>query len=135
MDSSDLIRELKKAVRCNITNEESILESHGTDWTREIPPDPLAVVFPESVEDVKNIVIFANKHKLPIVPSGGRTGLSAGAVASKKELIVSLDKMNGILGYNDTDRLLSVQAGVTTQEIQEFAEEKRPGIRRPNDEE
>ena len=124
MDSSDLIRELKNAVSCKITDEESILESHGTDWTREISPDPLAVVFPESVKDVKNIVIFANTHKLPIVPSGGRTGLSAGAVASQKELIVSLDKMSEIIDYNDTDRLLTVQAGVTTQEIQEFAKEK-----------
>ena len=62
MDSSDLIRELKNAVSCKITSEESVLESHGTDWTREIKPDPLAVIFPESVEDVKKIVIFANQH-------------------------------------------------------------------------
>lgn len=124
MDSSDIIRELKNTVRCKITDEESVLNTYGTDWTREFVPDPLAIVFPESVEDVRNIVIFANKHSLPLVPSGGRTGLSGGAVASEKELVVSLDKINKIIEFNETDRLLTVQAGVTTQEIQEFAEEK-----------
>ena len=123
MDSSDLIRDLKKTLNCSITNEKTTLESYGTDWTREFIPNPLAVIFPESVEDIRNIVIFANSHKLPLVPSGGRTGLSGGAVASEKELVVSLDKMNKIVEFNETDRLLTVQAGVTTQEIQEFAEE------------
>ena len=122
MDSSSLLRELRNSISCKITDEESVLNSYGTDWTREIIPNPLAVIFPESVEDIRNIVIFANKHSLPLVPSGGRTGLSGGAVASEKELVVSLDKMNKIVEFNETDRLLTVQAGVTTQEIQEYAE-------------
>jgi len=122
MDSSALIQELKKTVICSITDEESALKSYGTDWTREFIPNPLAVIFPESVEDIRNIVIFANKFSVPLVPSGGRTGLSGGAVACEKELVVSLDRMKQIIDFNETDRLLTVQAGVTTQEIQEFAE-------------
>ncbi len=122
MDSSSLLQELRNTVSCKITDEESVLNTYGTDWTREFIPDPLAIVFPESVEDIRNIVIFANKHSLPLVPSGGRTGLSGGAVASEKELVISLDKMNKIIEFNETDRLLSVEAGVTTQEIQEYAE-------------
>ncbi len=124
MDSASIIRELKNTVTCTVTNNKSALESYGTDWTREFITNPLAVVFPESVEDVRNIIIFANKHNLPLVPSGGRTGLSAGAVASDNELVVSLDKLNRIIDFNETDRLLTVESGVTTEEIQKFAEEK-----------
>jgi len=123
MDNADLIRKFKNEVSCKITEEESLLKTYGSDWTREFVPNPLAIVFPKSVEDIRNIIIFANRHSLPLVPSGGRTGLSGGAVASEKELVVSLDKMNKIIDFNQTDRLLTVQAGVTTQEIQEFAEE------------
>jgi len=123
MDSSSLLQELRNTVSCKITDEESVLNTYGTDWTREFIPDPLAIVFPESINNIRDIVIFANKHKVPLVPSGGRTGLSAGAVASHRELVISLDKMNKIIEFNETDRLLSVEAGVTTQEIQEFAKE------------
>ena len=122
MDSSSLLQELRNTVSCKITDEESVLNSYGTDWTREFIPDPLAIVFPESINNIRDIVIFANKHKVPLVPSGGRTGLSAGAVASHRELVISLDKMNKIIEFNETDRLLSVEAGVTTQKIQEYAE-------------
>ena len=125
MDSSSLIRELKNTVNCKISDDESTLKSYGTDWTRELVPDPLAIVFPESTKDIKAIVIFANKHNTSLVPSGGRTGLSGGAVATNRELVVSLEKMNKILGFNETDRLLTVESGVTTLEIQEFAEEHK----------
>ena len=124
MESSSILQELKKNLNCRVTDEESTLESYGTDWTREFTPAPLAVAFPESIDDVREIIIFANKHNLPLVPSGGRTGLSAGAAAAGGELVVSLDKLNRILDYNETDRLLTVETGVTTEEIQKFACEK-----------
>lgn len=122
MDKPSLLRELKKFLTFTITDEQSALSSYGTDWTREFTPAPLAIAFPESIEDIREIIIFANKHKLPLVPSGGRTGLSAGAAATGSELVVSLDKINKILNFNETDRLLTVEAGVTTEEIQKFAE-------------
>ncbi len=123
MDGPSLIRELKKSVTCTVTDDETTLESYGTDWTSEYIPNPLAIVFPESIDDIREIIIFANKQNIPLVPSGGRTGLSGGAVASSSELVVSLDRMNKIIDFNETDRLLTVEAGVTTQEIQDFASE------------
>ena len=93
----------------------------GTDWTRVYSPEPAAVVFPETIEEVVALVHLANETKLALVPSGGRTGLSAGAVASAGEVVVSFDRMNRVLGFDATDRLVSCQAGVVTQVLQEFA--------------
>ena len=124
MESNSILQELKRSLKCTITSEQSALSSYGTDWTREFTPAPLAVAFPETTDDVRQIIIFANKHKLPLVPSGGRTGLSAGAAAIGNELVVSLDKLNRILDFNETDRLLTVESGVTTEEVQKFAEDK-----------
>lgn len=97
---------------------------YGTDWTRVFPPDPLAVVFPRSVDEVARIVRFANERRLPLVPSGGRTGLSGGAVAARQEIVVSLREMNRILDFSTIDRTVRVEAGVPTAAVQAFARER-----------
>ena len=77
------------------TDPES-LEHWGKDWTKHFAPAPSAIVFPKSTEQVQTVVQLANEHGIVLTPSGGRTGLSAGAVASNGEIVISLDKMNRI---------------------------------------
>ncbi|MDY3198282.1 MAG: FAD-binding oxidoreductase [Pseudomonadaceae bacterium] len=105
------------------TDSES-LTNWGRDWTKQFEPAPLAIVFPRSIEDVQAVVRFANEHKLALTPSGGRTGLSAGAVAANGEIVVSFDYMNRILDFNAYDRTVTCQPGVVTAQLQQFAEEQ-----------
>jgi FAD/FMN-containing dehydrogenase len=93
----------------------------GRDWTRSYPVAPSAVVFPETIAEVVELVRLANRDRIALVPSGGRTGLSGGAVASNGEVVVSFDRMNRILGFEPADRLVTCQAGVVTQALQAFA--------------
>ena len=58
------------------------LSTFGKDWTKVYEPHPSAIVFPSSIEQVQEVVRYANAHQVALVPSGGRTGLSGGAVAS-----------------------------------------------------
>lgn len=99
-------------------------ESHGKDWTKMYVVAPLAIAFPRSTEQVQAIVKLANDLDFAIVPSGGRTGLSGGAVASNGEVVVSFDYMNQIVDFSASDRSVKVQAGVVTQQLQNFAEEQ-----------
>lgn len=108
----------------NIATDDLTKESHGRDWTRFYVPDPLAVVFPRDISMVQTIVRFAMEHKIALVPSGGRTGLSGGAVARQQELVVSFDKMNQILDFNETEMTVEVEPGVVTQALQNFAQSK-----------
>ena len=57
------------------------LQSYGKDWTSAYQPDPLAVVLPRQIDHVMALVELANELGFALVPSGGRTGLSGGAVA------------------------------------------------------
>lgn len=93
----------------------------GRDWTRSFPVAPRAVVFPERVEEVQALVRLANRERIALVPSGGRTGLSGGAVAGNGEVVVSFDRMNRIVGFEPADRLVTCQAGVVTEALQQFA--------------
>ena len=96
----------------------------GRDWTRSFTVAPAAIVFPESVEHVVALVCAANEHGWSLVPSGGRTGLSGGAVASNGEIVVSFDRLNRILDFNAADRIVRCQAGVVTENLQTYASER-----------
>lgn len=107
-----------------VTTAEDDLANWGRDWTRSLAVAPSAVVFPETVQEVVAITRLANAEGLGLVPSGGRTGLSGGAVASRGEVVVSFDRMNRILDFNEPDRVVRCQAGVVTAALQAFAEDK-----------
>ena len=81
-------------------------------------------MFPRTTEQVQALVRFANEHRVGLVPSGGRTGLSAGAVAANGEIVVAFDCMNRILDFNASDRTVHCQAGVVTEQLQQFAADK-----------
>ncbi|RZI82461.1 MAG: FAD-binding oxidoreductase [Rubrivivax sp.] len=103
----------------------------GGDWTRVYRPAPSAIVFPSTTEEVQAIVRLANEARLALVPSGGRTGLSAAAVAAQGEVVVSFDHMNRILEFIPEDRLVRLQPGVVTGQLQAFAHEQ--GLHYPVD--
>ncbi len=113
------LREIFPAARTKTAAED--LAVWGRDWTRSYRVAPAAAVFPETVEEVAALARLANDAGFALVPSGGRTGLSGGAVASNGEVVVSFDRMNRILGFNAADRTVSCQAGVATQALQAFA--------------
>lgn len=120
-----LLEELKTLVDAGkVLTDADSLETYGKDWTKHFAPAPIAIVFPKTTEQVQAIVRWANQHKVALVPSGGRTGLSAGAVAANGEVVVSFDNMNQILAFNETDRTVVCQPGVATQQLQMFAEDK-----------
>jgi len=99
------------------------LEHYGRDWTRRWTPAPLAIALPGDVAEVQAIVRWANERDVAVVPSGGRTGLSGGAVAANGELVLSLERMKNVLSFDAVDRTLTVQAGMTLHAVHEAARE------------
>ena len=107
-----------------IRSDSESLSIWGKDWTNGFDVAPSAVVFPESVDQIQELVRYANQQDVKLVPSGGRTGLSGGAVAGNGEVVVSMDRMNRILDFQAEDRLVTCQAGVVTQSLQEYAQQQ-----------
>jgi glycolate oxidase subunit GlcD len=108
-----------------VFTDKDSLQHYGTDWTKVHQPDPLAIVFPRTTEQVQALVKLANKASIALVPSGGRTGLSGGAVAANKEIVVAFDRMNKLIAFNATDRSITCEPGVITQQIQQLAEDNQ----------
>ena len=85
------------------------LQIWGKDWTNGFEINPSAIVFPETIEQVQEIISFAIRENVQLVPSGGRTGLSGGAVASNGEIVVSFDRMNAIKSFNISDKIVTCE--------------------------
>ena len=121
----NILRQLVTIVGADkVSTTASDLQTFGRDWTKAYPPQPGAIVFPRTVEQVQAIVRLANTEGFALVPSGGRTGLSGGAVATGGEVVVALDYMNKVLEFNPVDRTVVCQAGIVTEQLQQYAEEK-----------
>ena len=119
-----LIDELKTLVEPGkVLTDADSLEAYGKDWTKHYAPAPSAIVFPKTLEQVQAIVRWANQHKVALTPSGGRTGLSAAAVAANGEVVVSFDYMNQIIEFNAVDRTVVCQPGVVTAQLQNLAQD------------
>ena len=128
MDSEQIIATLKSLMeegpaQGKVLTDPADLDTYGKDWTKIYPPKPVAIVLPKTTEQVQALVMFANENKVALVPSGGRTGLSAGAVAANGEVVVAFDNMNQILDFSASDRMVHCQAGVVTEQLQTFAED------------
>ncbi len=95
-----------------------------SDWLMAAGPDdqPLAVLKPRSTEEVATALGICNAHSMPVVPQGGRTGLTGGATPVRDALLISLEHMNAIESIDPVSQVMVVEAGATLQSIQEAAD-------------
>lgn len=121
---SSALNELKFLKSDQIKTDPDSLKYYGKDWTTYFDIHASAILFPQSAEEVQNIVRWARKNQIALVPSGGRTGLSGAAVATKGEVVVSFEKMNRILNFSDVDQVVTIEPGVVTEALQKFATDK-----------
>ncbi len=96
---------------------EAIRQQHGhtLTWVPNQPPD--AVVWPESTEEVQDIVKVAASHRVPLIPFGAGTSLEGHVNAPLGGISVDLSRMNRVLQVNDRDLDCLVQAGVSRKQI------------------
>lgn len=114
----------------SIVGENNIL-AHGKEktrfthiWKTDIPLAALAVVFPRSTEEVSAIMKLCHENNQEVVVHGGVTNLVGGTQTQKKQLVVSLEKMNSIEEIDEKSRTITVQAGVILENAIDAANDK-----------
>ena len=81
-----------------------------------------AVVQARSVAEVQAVLRFAREEKLPVVPRGGGSGKSGGALAARGGIVLSLEKMDRIVEISKADGVVVVEPGVVLEKLQEAVE-------------
>jgi glycolate oxidase subunit GlcD len=84
---------------------------------------PDAVALPRSTEEVRLLVEWACRQGVPIVPRGGGTGFSGGAVPVSGGLVVDLSRMHAIRSFDPGLWRMEVEAGVLTATVHRMARE------------
>lgn len=121
--SDSFIQQLEYHLGSNrlLTDKQSLI-TYGTDWTKIYTPNPSAVIFPQSSEEVSVITTLCSEANVAIVPSGGRTGLAGGAVAQNSELVVSLKHLTSRGELDHIGQTLQVGAGTITQDVHDYCQ-------------
>lgn len=115
----------------NFTDANEDLLCYSYDGTPLFGQAPEAVIFPESGEQISEVVKLANEAKFNIVPRGAGTGLSGGAVPVENSVVVVMTRWDKILEIDTNNLTATVQPGVVTAKLQ--SEVEKHGLFYPPD--
>jgi glycolate oxidase len=121
-----IVKELQDIVgpRNVIHSDPEELEQYSHD---EIPDRhyacmPEVVAKPVNALEISKIMEFANREKIPVTPRGAGSGLSGGAVPVYGGIVLSMERMNKVLEIGPGNMMITVEAGIVTNQINEILE-------------
>jgi FAD/FMN-containing dehydrogenase len=121
-----LIEEAKQRLdpKAVITDPKEI-EPWATDWRGRVHGTAPAMLAPSSTSEVAEIVKLAAAYRVPLVPQGGNTGMSAGATppADASAVLLSMRRMNRIRSISAEDRMAVAEAGMVLATLHDAAHE------------
>jgi len=117
MDTPSAIADLLSCLGQQVTLSKSDLDLHGQSesYFPLCPPD--AVVYPETTEQVTQVVTICARHRVPVVAWGTGTSLEGQAQAFKGGIVVDFARMNQVLEVAQADMTARVQPGVTREAL------------------
>lgn len=103
-----------------VFNDPDTLALYARDETpRAITP--VAVLFPASHEQVVALVRIANEHDIALTPRGAGSGNVGGALPAPGSVVVSFECMRRVIEFDPANRLIVVEPGVVTEDIDRLA--------------
>ncbi|NQV83665.1 MAG: FAD-binding protein, partial [Rhodospirillales bacterium] len=117
--NDDLIDALRDLLGDRLSASEAVREQHGHDESYHESHAPDLVVFPNSTEEVSEVVKLCAARGVPVIPFGTGTALEGGVAALHGGVCIDLMGMNEIIRLNAEDMDVSVQPGVTRKALNE----------------
>ncbi len=118
--SNDFLGKLEAIVGERLSTAEAVREQHGHDESYHPSQAPGAVVFSRSTEEVSAVVSLCAEDKVPVIPFGTGTSLEGHVAALRGGVCIDVSQMNEILRVGDEDMDVTVQAGVTRKQLNEY---------------
>ncbi len=115
-NKENIILDLKK-ISSNVLFENEEITPYETDGLTAYKQKPIAVVLPETTDEVSKVLSYCFNNNVKVVPRGAGTGLSGGALPLQDCILVGLGKFNKILETDFENRCVVAQPGVTNLAI------------------
>ena len=115
--------ELETFLKERVTQSSMHRMAYSRDWSpreRNAANLPDLVVIPKTTEEMVQIAEIAYAYGIPIIPFGGGTGMGGGVTAWRGGIMVETKGMNQILEIDEKNFTVTVQAGITIWELNEF---------------
>jgi glycolate oxidase len=117
---NDILKQLKKvAPGATLITDQEGRRTFETDALTAYRCLPLAVVLPDSTEEVSAILRFCHENHIKVVPRGAGTSLSGGALPLEDAIVLCLTRMTKVLSLDLVSRVATVEAGITNMAITE----------------
>ena len=119
-----VVRELRRVAgdACVLDGVPAVYLSDETE-ARGIRGAADAVAVPGTAEEVRRVVAWCYEHEVPVVPRGGGTGFTAGAVPLAGGVVLSLERLRGVRSFDPLLWRMHVEAGRTTADVRQLAQE------------
>jgi glycolate oxidase len=119
---TDLRRRLEEVAGADhVRTDAGALLTYATDATPLERGRPDAVVLPASTEEVAGVLRIADELRVPVIPRGSGTNLSAGTVPHRGGIVLVLTRMNRIREISAADLVAVCEPGVRTIELAQAA--------------
>ncbi|MBY0095881.1 FAD-binding oxidoreductase [Mesobacillus maritimus] len=100
-----------------ISRNGTILEQHSKGMTYHAPQKPELVVYPESKEEVSQVLTYANERNIPVTPFGVGSSLEGHIIPAKGGITLNFSLMNKVVEVRQDDFLVKVQPGITRSQL------------------
>lgn len=83
-------------------------------------PAPTAIVYPKTVEEVKDLLVFCNDNDINVIPRSGKTA-TEGGLENWKDIAIVIDSrdLNKIIDIDVYNMQATVQGGVALQDLED----------------
>src|SRR5689334_17506614 len=113
-----LLDELREIVgEENVLSEADELLVYETDGLPQHKHLPRAVVFPNSTEETADVLAMLHDRRVSFAPRGAGTGLSGGALAVNRGVVIELARMRKMLDIDPENRTARVQTGMVNAQL------------------
>ncbi|HYB22047.1 MAG TPA: FAD-binding oxidoreductase, partial [Thermodesulfobacteriota bacterium] len=128
-----LLYELIREELCDVVGEEGVdtseagLFCYGADYSwvsrawvdrAQKPPLPDFIVLPQSTDEVSKVLKIANRHKIPVIPYGGGSGVNGGIQALYGGIMLDLKRMKKVIRIDEQSFTVSAQCGINGQHLE-----------------
>lgn len=100
------------------------IQNYSHDYTEDFSFPPEVIIKPANTQEISQILKLANEYKIPVVPRGGGTGLSGGALPIFGGICLSMERFKSIIEIDEANFQAVVEPGVITQIFQEECEKR-----------
>jgi D-lactate dehydrogenase (cytochrome) len=107
-----------------LATSQSMREQHAntTTWVDNQPPD--AVVFPQTTEEVQDVVRLCAVHRVPVIAFGAGTSLEGQVNAPRGGICLDFRDMNRVLAVHAEDLDCVIEPGITRKQLNEHLRDR-----------